>query len=318
MAGNSSPWRALRPVFLAGAATLTWLTFSASAASADTLPDAASLLGGVTSSLSSVTEKLPDAVAAAPGVSAADPVSSPGLLQPLAGGVSGLADQIISTVPVVNQVVPAGTVSAVAVPAAQAVDAKTAGVVNAATPPVVEALPVLEPVLQPVADLVTGNTALPLPLPEEHVVAPNDEIPAQAPATAQSPAAPEPPVTTTGQADSEATATSGAIEASGTTTPSAGSVAATVAQLPLQAVVFAPDITEEQPRTGDPWSAPAQAPPASGSGPGSGTTSTGSSGSAGCLSLFTFDPSLTGAVRAGETSERLPAPVSFDPGSSPD
>ena len=313
MAGNSSPWRALRPVFLAGAATLTWLTFSASAASADTLPDAASLLGGVTSS---VTEKLPAPVAAAPGVSAADPVSSPGLLQPLVGDVSGLADQIVSTVPVVNQVVPAGAVSAVAVPVAQIVDATTAGVVSAATPPVVEALPVLEPVLQPVADLVTGNAAV--PLPEEPVVAPVNEIPAQAPAAAQSPAAPELPVTTTGQPDSEVTATSGAIEVSGTTTPSAGSVAATVAQLPLQATVFAPDISVDQPRTGEPWSAPAQAPPASGSGPGSGTTSTGSSGSAGCLSLFTFDPSLTGAVRAGETSERLPATASFDPGSSPD
>jgi hypothetical protein len=303
-------------VFLAGAATLTWLTFSASAASADTLPDAASLLGGVTSSLSSVTEKLPDPVAAAPEVSAADPASSPGLLQPLVGGVSGLADQIVSTVPVVNQVVPAGTVAAVAVPVAQVVDAKTAGVVNAAIPPVVEALPVLEPVLQPVADLVTGNAAL--PLPEEPVVATVNEIPAQAPAAAQSPAAPELPVTATGQPDSEVTATSGAIEVSGTTTPSAGSVAVTVAQLPLQATVFAPDISVDQPRTGEPWSAPAQAPPASGSGPGSSSSSTGSSGSAACLSLFTFDLPLAGAVRAGETSERLPAPVSFDPGSSPD
>jgi hypothetical protein len=316
MVGNSSPWRALRPVFLAGAATLTWLTFSASAASADTLPDTASLLGGVTSSLSSVTGKLPDPLAVAPEASAADPVSSPGPLQPLAGGVSELADQIVSTVPVVNQMVPAGTVSAVAVPVAQFVDAETAKVVNAATPPVVEALPVLEPVLQPVADLVTGATAL--PLPQEPVVAPDDDIQAQAPAAVQSPAAPELPVTTAGQADSEVTATSSPIEASGTTIPSAGSVALTVAQPPLQAAVFAADVAEEQPRTGDPWSAPAQAPPASGSGPGSGTNSTGSSGSAACLSLFTFDLPLAGAVRAGETSERLPAPVSFDPGSSPD
>jgi hypothetical protein len=216
----------------------------------------------------------------------------------------------------VNQVVPAGTVSAVAVPVAQVVDAKTAGVVNAATPPVAEALPVLEPVLQPVADLVTGNAAL--PLPEEPVVAPDNEIPAQAPAAGQSPAAPELPVTTAGQPDSEVTAISDAIEVSDTTTPSAGSVVVTVAHPSLQATVFAADVAEEQPRTGDPWSAPAQAPPASGSGPGSSSSSTGSSGSAACLSLFTFDLPLAGAVRAGETSERLPAPVSFDPGSSPD
>src|SRR6476661_6343815 len=46
--------RPLRPVFLAGAAALAWLAFSAPAADANNPHDQSSLLGGIASTVSSV------------------------------------------------------------------------------------------------------------------------------------------------------------------------------------------------------------------------------------------------------------------------
>ena len=306
MAGNRSPWRALRPVLLAGAATLTWLTFSTSTASADTLPDATSLLGGVTNSVSSVTEKLPAPAATAPAAAPA-PVSSPGLLAPLVGEVSGLADQTVSSVPVVNHVVPAGTVSVISIPIAQAADTATA---EAVIPPVAEALPVLEPVLQPVADLVTGSA--PVELPDLPLVGGDQESPAGAatvPAGAD--AAPRETIPTPD------TLASPFVEAAPASGAAPGGVALTKASAASWASSAGPDTTQEQP-TADPSPAPAQAPAVPASGTGSSAASAGSSSAAAWLSAFNFDPATPGAVRAGDSSEHAPAPVSFDPGSRPD
>lgn len=169
MAKARSSWRALRPVLLAGAATLSWLTFSSPAASADALSDTTSLLGGVTGSVSSMPDKLAGPAPAAP---ATPPAAAPstGLLQPVVGQLSGLADNIVSAVPVVNQVVPAGTVTAVSAPIAGVADGATAAVVDVVVPPIVDALPVLEPVLQPVFDLETGAAPLPVAVPDLPVV----------------------------------------------------------------------------------------------------------------------------------------------------
>lgn len=323
MAGKRPPWRALRPVLLAGAATLTWLTFSAATASADTLPDATSLLGGVTSSVSSVADKLPVSAAgseaAAPATSAPAPGSSSGMLQPSAGEISGLTDQIVSSGPAVNHGVPAGTVSAIAVPIAQltdaaTADAATADAAEAVVPPVTEALPVIERVLQPVADVVAGTAAL--PLPELPVVTPVDEVHPEAARIVVQALPAQLPATTVNEAGSEVP-TAGTFEVPRITAASVGSVAVPPG-VPLQAAISPPTATEEQPRTGDPASAPPQAAPASGSGTGSGAASAGSSGSAACLSVFTLDLPPSGAARASEASEHAPAPVSFDPGSSPD
>jgi hypothetical protein len=163
MARSRSPWRALRPVLLAGAATLTWLTFSSTAASADTLSDTSSLLGGVASSVSAASEKLLHAV---PGVPATPAGAQPaGLLQPVVGAVAGQADNLISSVPVVQHVVPPGTVPAVTAPVTRIADGATSAVVEVVLRPVTDSVPVLEPVLDPVADLVTGTTPIPVPAP---------------------------------------------------------------------------------------------------------------------------------------------------------
>ena len=316
MANAVSPWRALRPVLLAGAATLTWLTFSSPAASADALSDTTSLLGGVTSSVSSVTDKLtgpaPTTPAPAPSSAAAPPA---GLLEPVVGQVSGLADNIVSVVPVVNQVVPAGTVTAVAAPIAQVADGATAGVVEVLVPPVTETLPVLEPVLQPVSDLVTGTEPLPVELPELPLEAAYEDGPPAAAAVVPAEAS---GAVQQAPAENLAAVESSIINAPDSATSPQGAVALAGTSSPHSAAISASDSSDEQPGTADPSPAPAQAPAAPGSGTGSGAAPAGSPGSAAFLSPFNFDLPLSGAVCAGETPENAPAPVSFDPGSSPD
>lgn len=306
MADSRSPWRALRPVFLAGAAALTWLTFSASTASAHTLSDATTLLGGVTDSVSSVTEKPP--VAPAPGPPT--PVSSPGLLTPFVGEASGLADQLVHSVPVVNQVVPAGAVSVISIPIAHAADAAAAEVAEAVVPPVAEALPVLEPVLQPVSDLVTGSAPLPIGLPDLPLVSGDGESPASAGTV---------PAGTGGEAVSTAPASANPFveAASATGAPPLGGIALAQASAASWASFFGPDSAQGR-ATADPSPAPARAPAAPASGSGSSAASGGSSGAAAWLTPFNFDLSTPGAVRPGDIPEHAPAPVSFDPGSRPD
>ena len=319
MANAVSPWRALRPVLLAGAATLTWLTFSSPAASADVLSDTTSLLGGVTSSVSSVTDKLavPAPTTPAPAAPAPSSAAAPhaGLLQPVVGQVSGLADNIVAVVPVVNQVVPSGTVTSVAVPIAQLADGTTAAVVEVVVPPVTETIPVLEPVLEPVSELVTGTEPLPVELPELPTLTLDEEVPPAAAAVVPAEAS-----TAVEQAPAETLvpAESSIIDAPDTATSPQGAVALAGTSSPHSAAIGAPGSSDEQPGTADPSPAPAQAPAAPGSGTGSGAAPAGSPGSAAFLSPFDFDLPLPGAVCAGETPEHAPAPVSFDPGSSPD
>ncbi|HKU02722.1 MAG TPA: hypothetical protein VJQ80_07935, partial [Arthrobacter sp.] len=192
MARSSSPWRALRPVLLAGAAAVTWLSLSSSAAAADAGTDSTSLLGSLTSSASSLTQDLAATVAPVPAGSASSPGASAGLLQPVVTPVSGLADNLIAAVPVLDQVVPAGTVSGVSDPLVELADTVAAGVAQDLTAPAAEALPVLEPVLQPVSDLLTGAVPMPVPpLDDVQVDVPGTVVPA--PAQEQSPAVEEAP-----------------------------------------------------------------------------------------------------------------------------
>lgn len=308
MADSRSPWRALRPVFLAGAAALTWLTFSASTASADTLSDATTLLGGVTDSVSSVTEKLP--VAPAPATPTPAPVSSPGPLTPLVGEASGLADQFVYSVPVVNQVVPAGAVSVISIPIAHAADAAAVEAAEAVVPPVAESLPVLEPVLQPVSDMVTGSVPLPVGLPDLPLVS-GDRGSSASAGTVQA---------GTG-VEAVSTAPTSAIPfveaASATGAAPLGGVALAQASAASWASFSGPDSAQGR-ATADPSPAPARAPAVPASGAGSSAASGGSSGAAAWLTPFNFEFASPGAVSAVEFSGHAPAPVSFDPGSSPD
>ncbi|TLM73281.1 hypothetical protein [Pseudarthrobacter sp. NamB4] len=322
MARERSPWRALRPVLLAGAATFTWLTFSATAASADALPDAASLLGGVTASISSVADKLPVPDATAPAaVDSAAQASSAGLLKPIGGEVSVLADDVAASVPVVSQVVPAGTVSAVSRPVVQAADTTAAEAVKVVAAPVFEVVPVLEAVLQPVSDAVTGTAPLPVPLPDLDGVVAHKDVEQQADSFAMVAGAAE--TSKTAPANTTETVAPGAVASTATIAAAATSVIAGSSDLVSAGSsglewVLAEAQVGEQPDTNDPSSFPFPAPAVPASGTGSGASSGASSGAAAWLSPFDLDLPVTGPVDAGELLKHIPAPVSHDPGSSPD
>ncbi|TLM80631.1 hypothetical protein FDW83_18760 [Pseudarthrobacter sp. NamE2] len=320
VARSRSPWRTLRPVLLAGAATLTWLTFSSTAASADTLSDTSSLLGGVTSSVSSLSDKV---LSAAPVVPA--PAQTSGLLQPVVGSVADLADDIAASVPVISRVVPAGTVSTVTAPIAQLADGATSAVVDTVVPPVTETVPVLEPVLDPITDLVTGKAPLPVPaLPgqagdEGGLPAGPGSVPAEstkpgAGSTADTGDAVQgsAPVAIAEASSLEASAAEALAPRTGASAPAAGPT------FPWS-VSVALSVTGGSPGAVDPAPSPGPVPAAPGiSGTGSGASSAGGSGSAAWLNPFDFHFPLAGSSRAGEFPEHAPAPVSYDPGSSPD
>lgn len=291
MAKVGSPWRALRPLLLAGAVAATWLTLSASAATADSSRDSGSLPGGLISSGSSL---------AAP--------SSNGLLQPVAGSAAGSADRLIAAIPRVNSQVPAGTVTAVSVPVADVVDTAADGLVETVAPPLTDAAPVLKPVLKPVVDLVvTAVPSSPVSLPE---LLPLEEIAVagEIPTVTDSPAA--------------ATAAEENITADAATSSPGASInllaATRMTSLQDTAGAELHAGSAESPWTAGPPTPPAPGPAAPASGAGSGASPSGGSGSAAWLDGFGLDLPRPGSFPVSGPSQHAPAPVSFDPGSSPD
>lgn len=307
MAAVRSPLRALRPLLLAGAVTAIWLTLSASAATADSSRDSGSLLGGLTSSVSSQTA--PSTGAVSPILDAASPATSPtGLLQPIVGRVAGTADQLIAAVPVVKTIVSAGTVTALAVPVAAAVDTAADDLVETIAPPLTDAAPVLAPVLRPVVDLVdttvpSSPVTLPSLLPLEEIAAAGD-------------------LSTVTDAPGAATAAAGHITADAAAdSPGTSENLLNVnglSPLPVPAGTEMHAAHAEGPWTADPSTPPAPAPAGPASGAGSGASPSGPSGSAAWLDEFGFNLPLPGSFPAGGSPEHAPSPVTFDPGSSPD
>ncbi len=307
--GASSLWRTLRPTLLAGAAALTWLTVSSTAASADTLPEPSSLLGSVTSSVASVGEALPTL---SPGVeSGRMPASVPtGLLQPAAAPLAGAVDSLITSVPVVNHVVPANTVSAVTAPVTAVADNVAVGAIGAVVSPLTEAVPVLEPVVQPITDLVGGIPPLPgdLPEPPQLPAAPNAEPTAESTGISDGTAAPESIPASAGSVTAEDPELAAA---------PATSEPAYFASYPTSGVNPIAVVGEQTvPSGGSPYPAHAPAPPVSGG--GSSTASGTGSGPAAWLDAFSLQLPLAGNSLVGEYSKHAPSPVFFDPGSSPD
>lgn len=318
MAKSRSPWRALRPILLAGGAALSWLTFSSAAASADTLPDTTSLLGSVTGPVSPATEELAGPAPEVPSPPAA--VQPAGLLQPVVGPISGPADNIVASVPVVHHALRADIVSAVSAPIAEVGDGAMAAVVKVIVPSVTGTVPMLEPVVEPVSGLVTGIEPLRVPLPDLPVgaapgeISPADLLPAPA-------AAMEAETLSASEVDPAAPEVSGDKTLAASVIGSTNTGVATFAGVSALQGPFsgAPFLTREDPDTADPSPAPAPAPAAPGSGTGSGAWSGAfPSGSAAWLNPFDFSLPSSGTVRVREISEHAPAPVSYDPGSSPD
>ncbi|WP_285244771.1 hypothetical protein [Pseudarthrobacter sp. fls2-241-R2A-127] len=321
MARRTSPWCALRPALLAGAAAAMWLALSSTAASADAGPDSQSLTPSAPGTVLSLPHNLAESVSPPPASppAAVDPV--PGLAQPVASRLSGLADAATSGVPVLEQVVPPGTVSSISAPVADVADAVTAGVVQVVAAPAAEAVPVLDPVLQPVSNVLTGAT--PVDLPALTADAPPAALPALGSGDPEvtRPAPVKAPVSAL-EAASDPALTSAAVPAEvgigndvRLQPAGAGAIADTLG--PEEAQSASTDPGFGQP-AGDPAQLPGQVPAAPASGTGSGGSSGGPSGAAAWVSGFNVVFELPGALLAGEASGHIPAPVSFDPGSSPD
>ena len=302
MAKSRSPWRVLRLFLLAGAAALAWLAFSTSAATADSASD--SLLGSTTTSVSSLTASVnapvPEPIDAIPSPDA----PSPSLLQPMAGSIASAGGQLAAGLPVADQLVPTGTVSTVSDPIAATADDAAVALVDGVAPSLVEAVPVLDPVLQPVTDLVDGALQ-PLTLPNVGVEGLN------------------PTVEIAGQAAASAIANQGAEFVGSSDVPPAG---ASAVKQDRAAASFADSLINtgsqsawaEAPVTVDHSPVPAPAPPDPSSAPGVGASPTGSPGSAAWLDPFGLHLPPAGVVPVSGVTLHSPAPVSFDPCSSPD
>jgi hypothetical protein len=310
-------WRALRPLLLAGAAATAWLTLSAPGASADGASDPGSLLSGVSSSVSSVREAATSPVGdiLAGAASSPTPVAAPadvtvlpaepsstepaGLVQPLTGAV----DHVIAAVPVVNQIVPTGSVGAVTAPVIDAADGIVAGIAQEVLPAAGDTLPVLEPVVEPVSDLLDGVDSLP-----DNIAAPVLTVPDAAGAASNTPAVALPLLADTERAGRPAAAdvTAKAVA------PFSAAVSGTLRPAPAQAG----SLESPGPRGGSPG--PSELPAVPGSGSGSSQSSSGGAGGTAWLSTFHLDVPLTGVFPVSGPLQNAPAPVSFDPGSSPD
>ncbi|MEV7131676.1 hypothetical protein AB0N24_02190 [Arthrobacter sp. NPDC093128] len=318
MESARSPWRTLRPLLLAGAAATAWLALSAPAANAESTPDTGSLLGTISSSVSSVagTAATPvnDALASV-GHAVAGPPAQPaapesaGMLQPLTGAATGTVDYFIDAVPVVDQIVPSGTSGTVTSPVIAAADTFVAEAAHAVLPAAGDALPVLEPVLEPVDELLAGTDTLPLPLPGSEALAPGLA------AVTDSSAFDGVFGTEVGLAPGVQLDAIPLSYRLSLTPESALSLP--VANLG-SARSSAPAWSPESPGNGDGTAGPYKLPAVPGSGSGTSQSSGAGPGGSAWLSTFHLDVPLTGVFPVSGPLQNSPAPVSFDPGSSPD
>lgn len=144
-----SPWRAVRPVLLAGAVALAWLTFSSPAATADCSHDTPSALGGLTSSVSAPTR----VVAGLPLPGNRSPRSSVPGQETSLGPIS--KDNLAAALPAVTHQVPPATVPAISTPVASVEDHAAAGISTGVVTPLSDALSTRQPALTPIPDLTT-------------------------------------------------------------------------------------------------------------------------------------------------------------------
>lgn len=144
MKSKLSAWAFLRPLLIAVAAAASWVALSATGAWADSSTSGDPLLEAAGSTWSSVTSTATH--------QAGD------VLEPAAAGPgTGVAGQLVQTVPAANTAVPAGTVAAVVDPSVDTVDGMVGGTLGTVVPLAGAILQPLQPVLDPVI------SAAPLP-----------------------------------------------------------------------------------------------------------------------------------------------------------
>lgn len=320
--------------------SLLGTTSTAASAVSSIIADAAeSVDSGPATSVEAVTgSTVPAAPAALPPAPApvADTAPVPGVLQPLLEAPAAPAGDPVSHLPVVTGLDPADTVAMatdqvspvtdVLTPVVAGLDpADTVAVALDQVSPVTDLLArVVDEVavpgtaLQPVSDLVTDGALLDVP----------DLIPGQVgDLVVGDPAVPVPPgnsaVDTGAAAGSPGLGSAGRF---GTLAPGgfltdllSGVVVAASASLACPGFQAGDGAAERGSSTegssGDTMPAPMRTP---GSASGSGQSFGGSHGFTGWLSSSFEDLSLPGAFPVSGPPQHVPAPVSFDPGSSPD
>lgn len=317
--------RSLRSLMLGGAAAVAWVALSSSGASADAGTHSDSIPGGLTSSVSSVTSAAGDALSTVPSHSrAANPAPAPspasgsnGLLQPVVGSLTGPVDDLTGSIPVISQVVPGDALTNAVSPVSAAVDDAASGLAEAVIPPASETIPALQPVLDPIADVISGGD-LALPEPVAGVVTDlvgETVVPGQIlldladaePDTAQ--ALPDTGVFVSSAGSSTAAAFAAGV--TGVFWPPSMSLAETSGEAGFSGGMGPFGGDYEPP-------GPEGIPAVPGSGSGSGQSSGGSSGGTAFLTDVSLYLPRPGSTPANGPLQQAPAPVSFDPGSSPD
>jgi hypothetical protein len=302
----------LRSVMLAGAGAVVWMALSSTAANADSgSTNNHSLLGGAGSVVSNVVHNAAKGLSATPGnavsvsvasvpAPAVDSVPVPAVHQPavqvppvVLNGLPQLtrsADKLVASTPVVGAVLPEGTVGAVTAsvvsPAASAVDG-----VGSSVGPLVGSLPVAIP------DITVPSIQIPDALGVGDALAAGPAVvePVAGVSSSLLQDVADPLLSLAGASgppDLNGTPSKATIRASGSNGPSA-------------------------PPSGGTF--PAGAPGGSDTVSGAAVLSNSPSGAATAWLQGTnlFHP-LTGTLVSTAAAGRVPAPVSFDPGSSPD
>ena len=352
MASSLSPWsalRPLRPVLLAGAAAVAWLSFSAPAAEASTQQGQDALLGAITAPAASASTgtnnpgltkqalKAIDTIAAAtqPDVptvpvlaapskavpSGAAPAPAeyvPSLVSEIAAPVEAAANTLTS-----SEILPAQVTAPVASLADTAVDRVAEAVTQTVVEPVAEAAPVLAPPLNSISDVVSPAPPLIEPVAPVRQIGEEIDSAAAVDVPEALPAAPSSGSSNQGEGATQSAAST-ANTAPGNTGIRDGfsSVNSTLfaASGPAMAAqsLLALSGNEGTPAGDNIRLGPLLPTPPPGSGSGNGQSSGGPFVSAAWItSPFQHLPSA-GLLPVNGPLQHVPSPIALEPGSSPD
>ncbi|MGN7150547.1 hypothetical protein ACTHQ6_16305 [Arthrobacter sp. SAFR-179] len=318
MKSRLDAWAFLRPLLLALAAAASWIALSATGASADSSASSDPLPGAGPSTviavpatvahpakdiLEPVEAGLGGNLASAPASSIPTPATAPPI-HAAVEEVTGMVDQVVETVPVVERMVPDGTVAAVVDPAVGSVDGLVGGAVGTLVPLAGAALEPLDPVLEPVIGPVPPPVAAPERAPDSSPPLVT-EVPQVSGETAAHPAetAAEPEGTVS---VSDRVTSFDSLHHNGAACDAHLRPASATAVLSAAGPGDAPVDAPQEPAI--------PAVTTGGSNPSGGHGSTMPA----CLGAYHFQIPPADWAAAQARLLAVPAPVSFDPGSSPD
>ena len=352
MASSMSPWsllRPLRPVLIAGAAAVAWLSFSAPAADASTQPGPDTLLGGITAPAASAGKgtnnpgltmqalKAVDSISAAaqPGESAVLVLAAPSKAVPSGAApapaeyVPSVVSEIVAPVEAAagtltsSEVFPVQVTAPVVSLADTAVDRVADTVSQSVVAPAAEAAPVLAAPLESISDVVSRAPSLIKPVaPAREVL---EEVDAAAAAIVPEALPGTPSLGSSDRAEgARQSPTPTADTARGSTGirdrfSSVNSALPAVSGPAIAAQSFlAPSGNEGTPAGDDNRLSPLLPIPPSGSGSANGQSSGGPFASAAWLTGPFEHLPPAGLLPVSGPLQHIPSPIALEPGSSPD